>query len=304
MLPPEAGAFLHYARVEKGLADNTLKSYAFDLAHFQRWAGDVPERHLLVCGRTELQEFLLWLYGQGLSARSAARHLVTLRNLFRYLRLDGLRADDPSEGLESPRSWRTLPKYLSQDEVERLLQAPCQLRCAPQSLSWALAQRDRAMLELLYASGLRVSELVRLRDSDLDPEMGVVRCHGKGDKERLVPVGQSALRAIMSFVRTARGRILGGKTTPFLFPRRGGAAMTRQAFWKRLGAYGRQAQIRQHLTPHLLRHSFATHLLERGADLRSLQTMLGHADISTTQIYTQVVSQRLRQVYKAHHPRA
>ena len=303
---PVVEAFLHYVRVEKGLAAQTLSAYASDLSHFEAW---LRQRafSLRQCRRVDLQEYLLSLYSDGetgLGARSVARHLVTLRGLFRYLRLDRVRDDDPSEGLESPRSLKPLPRYLSSEEVERVLAAPLAAQ-QPGPGARALQLRDHAVLELLYASGLRISELTALRVTDLDLERGVMRCRGKGDKERLVPVGRSALSAVRGYLQRGRPRLAAAHPqTPFLFPAPDGGALTRQALWKRVVHYGRVAAVRCRLTPHQLRHSFATHLLERGADLRSVQTMLGHADITTTQIYTQVVTEHVRQVYRSHHPRA
>lgn len=299
-------AFLHYARVEKGLAAQTLSAYAADLAHFETWL-QAQGLGLQDCQRTHLQEYLLSLYADGrhgLGARSVARHLVTLRGLFRYLRLDRVRGDDPSEALESPRALKPLPRYLSAEEVERVLAAPLAAPAAGPGAS-ALRWRDRAVLELLYACGLRISELAGLRVTDLDLERGVLRCHGKGDKERLVPVGRSAVAAVRGYLERGRPRLATAHPdSRYLFPAPDGGPLSRQALWKRIVHYGRVAAVRCRLTPHQLRHSFATHLLERGADLRSVQTMLGHADITTTQIYTQVVTEHVRQVYRAHHPRA
>lgn len=302
LLLPAAEAFLHYVSVEKGLAANTLASYARDLERFCAWLTRTG-RPLETCRRTDLQDFLLSLYQKNLSARSIARNLVTLRGFFRYLVLDRVRTDDPTEGIETPKTWQNVPKYLAPDDVEKLLVVPETI--APRSpLDRCLLLRDRAMLEVLYATGLRVSELIRLRMQDLKPETGVLQCLGKGDRQRLVPVGRSALEHIQIYLVEARATILRGRSSPFLFPTGHGRPLTRQAFWRKISHYGVQAGLSTHLTPHLLRHSFATHLLERGADLRSVQAMLGHADISTTQIYTHVLTGRLKQVYKACHPRA
>ena len=226
-----------------------------------------------------------------------ARHLVTLRNFFRFAQVQDLLPEDPSANLESPKIRRSLPGYLRLDEVERLL--------AQANAKTALGLRDRSMLEVLYSTGLRVSELIGLRVSDVDTKVGTVRCIGKGDKERIVPVGKKALATVEKYLRDARPQLLGktpGSTA--LFVNRRGAPLSRVGVWKILSAYGRRAGLRMALTPHMLRHSFATHLLERGADLRSVQLMLGHADISTTQIYTHVVEERLKHIYRAHHPRA
>jgi integrase/recombinase XerD len=224
---------------------------------------------------------------------------VTLRNFFRFAQIQELISVDPSINLESPKIRRTLPGYLRLEEIERLLEQPDE--------KTPLGLRDRAMLEVLYSTGLRVSELISLRVSDVDTKVGCVRCIGKGDKERIVPVGRKALVMVEKYLRAARPRLCGkGKSagSPALFVNRRGTALSRVGVWKILSAYGRRAGLRVAIKPHMLRHSFATHLLERGADLRSVQLMLGHADISTTQIYTHVVEERLKQIYKAHHPRA
>jgi integrase/recombinase XerD len=288
-------AFLNYARVEKGLAENTLAAYGGDLAKFQAFA-DEAKLTLGSIGRDHLVDFLGGLYKRKLDSRSVARHLVTLRTFFRFALAEGIVKEDPTLNLDSPKVWKTLPTFLSMDEVDRLLALP--------DSSTVFGARDKAMLELLYSTGLRVSELVGVRVGDLDLQSGCLRCIGKGNKERLVPVGRQAVAAIQVYLKEARPKMLRGRSTPFLFLNRLGGKLSRVGFWKILSAYGRRAGLRRKLTPHKLRHSFATHLLERGADLRSVQLMLGHADISTTQIYTHVIQERLKQVYKAHHPRA
>jgi integrase/recombinase XerD len=225
--------------------------------------------------------------------------MVTLRNFFRFAQIQDLIAEDPSINLESPKIRRHLPGYLRLEEVEKLLEQP--------DSTTARGLRDRAMLEVLYSTGLRVSELIGLGVNDLDTKVGCVRCIGKGDKERIVPVGKKALSMVDKYLREGRPQLLRNakaSSCPALFVNRRGVALSRVGVWKILSAYGRLAGLRVGLTPHMLRHSFATHLLERGADLRSVQLMLGHADISTTQIYTHVVEERLKQIYKAHHPRA
>jgi integrase/recombinase XerD len=244
-------------------------------------------------------DFLAGLYRQKLESKTVARHLVTMRNFFRYAQVNELIAEDPTAHLESPKIRRSLPGYLRLEEVEKLLEQP-----DPKT---ALGLRDRAMLEVLYSTGLRVSELTSLRVTDLDTKVGCVRCIGKGDKERIVPVGRKALAIVERYLRDGRPELLkAGRSSAgaHLFVNRRGGRISRVGVWKILSAYGRRAGLRQALTPHMLRHSFATHLLERGADLRSVQLMLGHSDISTTQIYTHVVEERLKQIYKAHHPRA
>ena len=292
-------AFLNCVKVEKGLAQNTVAAYSRDLAKFAAFAAK-HRRTLAGIRREDIVDFLASLYQQKLDSRSVARHLVTLRNFFRFALTEGFVKTDPTLNLESPKVRQTLPGYLRLEEVERLLEQP--------NLSTPLGMRDRAMLEVLYSTGLRVSELVGLRVSDLEMRMGCVRCVGKGDKERLVPIGRKALAAVEQYLRDARPQLLRarrpGPVVHFLFVNRLGGRLSRVGVWKILAAYGRRAGLRAPLTPHKLRHSFATHLLERGADLRSVQLMLGHADISTTQIYTHVVEERLKHIYKAHHPRA
>jgi integrase/recombinase XerD len=289
-------SFLTHVKVEKGLSSNTVSAYRRDLVKFDRFA---QKRKLSLerVTRDDLVDFLAGLYRMNLESRTVARHLVTLRNLFRFAQMQELISTDPSINLESPKIRRSLPGYLRLEEVERLLEQP--------DSTTALGLRDRAMLEVLYSTGLRVSELIGLRVSDLDSKVGCVRCIGKGDKERIVPVGRKALSMVEKYLRDARPQLLGKlRGSPTLFLNRRGVSLSRVGVWKILSAYGRRAGLRVSLTPHMLRHSFATHLLERGADLRSVQLMLGHADISTTQIYTHVVEERLKQIYKAHHPRA
>jgi integrase/recombinase XerD len=289
-------SFLTHVRVEKGLSPNTVSAYRRDLMKFSEFA---KKRKLMLeaVTRDDLVDFLAGLYRQKLESKSVARHLVSLRNFFRFAQVQELIAVDPSLNLESPKIRRSLPGYLRLEEVERLLAQP--------DAKTPFGLRDRAMLEVLYSAGLRVSELVGLRVSDLDTKAGCVRCIGKGDKERIVPIGKKALAIVDGYLREARPTLLGKAVgSPTLFVNRRGGALSRVGVWKILSAYGRRAGLQVALTPHMLRHSFATHLLERGADLRSVQLMLGHADISTTQIYTHVVEERLKQIYKAHHPRA
>jgi integrase/recombinase XerD len=290
--------FLTHVQVEKGLASNTLSAYRTDLVKFAEFAKK-QKLALEAIKQDHLVEFLAGLYRQKLESKTVARHLVTLRNFFRYAQVNELIADDPTAHLESPKIRRSLPGYLRLEEVEKLLEQPDQ--------KTALGLRDRAMLEVLYSTGLRVSELTSLRVTDLDTKVGCVRCIGKGDKERIVPVGRKALGIVERYLRDGRPELIKvgkGSAGACLFVNRRGGRISRVGVWKILSAYGRRAGLRQALTPHMLRHSFATHLLERGADLRSVQLMLGHSDISTTQIYTHVVEERLKQIYKAHHPRA
>jgi len=291
-------SFLTHVQVEKGLASNTLSAYRRDLTKFENFAKK-RKLELATVKRDDLVDFLASLYLLKLESKTVARHLVTLRNFFRHAQVQDLITDDPTAHLESPKIRRSLPGYLRLEEVEKLLELPDQ--------KTALGLRDRAMLEVLYSTGLRVSELTSLKVMDLDTKVGCVRCIGKGDKERIVPVGRKALGIVEKYLRDGRSVLLGpARTTAgaFLFVNRRGGKISRVGVWKILSAYGRRAGFRVPLTPHMLRHSFATHLLERGAYLRSVQLMLGHSDISTTQIYTHVVEERLKQIYKAHHPRA
>ncbi len=289
-------SFLTHVRVEKGLSSNTVSAYRRDLVKFDAFASK-RKLSLETVSRDDLVDFLAGLYRQKLESKTVARQLVALRNFFRFAQIQDLIAEDPSVNLESPKIHRSLPGYLRLEEVERLLNRP--------DVKTPIGLRDRAMLEVLYSTGLRVSELIGLRITDLDAGVGCVRCIGKGDKERIVPVGKKALAIVEKYLRDARPKLLGKVTgNPALFVNHRGASLSRVGVWKILSAYGRLAGLRIALTPHMLRHSFATHLLERGADLRSVQLMLGHADISTTQIYTHVVEERLKQIYKAHHPRA
>jgi integrase/recombinase XerD len=293
LLPPVA-SFLNFCRVEKGLAANTLAAYRRDLAGLASFCG-AKGWPLAKVDAEQLRQFIDSRYKARLSSRSIARQRVSIRNFFLFLVREKAIEADPSADLPAPRQWKRLPKFLSVEEVDRLLAAP--------GAEKAVGVRDCAMIELLYATGLRVSELVRVRCGDLNRELGVLRTMGKGSKHRLVPVGRSALAAVESY-EPARQKLLRGRASEYLFVTARGGPMTRQAFWRQLRLHGRKAGLRGPLTPHVLRHSFATHLLERGADLRSVQTMLGHADIATTQIYTHVVRDRLRRVFDQHHPRA
>jgi integrase/recombinase XerD len=287
-------AFLDYCRIEKGLAANSLEAYGRDLARFARACQ--PEAPEAFPGPDALRRYLDSLSEGGLESRSIARHLTTLRNFVGFLLREGRIQQDPTAHLTLPKQWQNLPKYLSFMEIDRLLEAPDPAK--------PTGVRDRAMLQLLYASGLRVTELCELQSSDFMEDVGVVRVMGKGGKQRLVPAGRPALAAVCEYRDGARAVLLRGRSSRYLFVTARGTRMTRQGFWKLLAGHGKRVGIFRHLTPHVIRHSFATHLLEGGADLRSVQTMLGHADISTTQIYTHVMRSRLRKTVDEHHPRA
>jgi integrase/recombinase XerD len=289
----QIGAFLDFCRIEKGLSSNTVESYRLDLKRFSDFGKTSPD----VLDLSDLlRNYLDSLFRADLSSRSIARHLATLRGFSSFLLQQGLIHDDPASLLSAPRQWQNLPKYLNEKALEDLLSAP--------DANKPTGLRDRAMLQFLYATGVRVSELCKVQVSDLESSLGYVRVLGKGKKHRIVPVGRTALSAIEDYVSQGRPALLKGRRSPYLFVTARGGAMTRQGFWKLLGQHGKHAGLFHNLTPHVLRHSFATHLLEGGADLRSLQIMLGHADISTTQIYTHVMRSRLRTTVDEHHPRA
>jgi integrase/recombinase XerD len=291
--------YLEHLTVERQLAANTLAAYGSDLARFAAWCDARGLRDVEQVALTDLNAFLVARLDDGLKSRSLARNVVSLRRFFRFLTAERLLATNPASLLEVPSAGRPLPRSLREDEVEALLRAPDS--STPEGL------RDRAMLELLYASGLRVSELVSLPVSGLHLDAGFVRVSGKGGKERLVPLGDLARDAIDQYLVGARPQLLASADRPdrnALFVTRAGKTLTRQAFWKNIKRYAYLAGIDSNVSPHKLRHSFATHLLRHGADLRALQAMLGHADISTTQIYTLVTRTRLQEIHAQHHPRA
>ena len=287
--------FLHYLTVEKGLSDNTLEAYRHDLGRFLNHLREKGIQDISEVDKVNLRSFLLSLKRQGLSTRTLARNQVALRTFFRFLVLEGNLEANPAEELDSPKMVKTLPEILTPREVEQLLEQP--------DLKTPLGIRDRAMLEILYATGMRVSELVQLPVNQVNLEAGYALIYGKGSKERVVPLGSEAIHWISHYLQTIREGLLKGKESSFLFIGRSGKGMSRQRFWKCLKDYGRKAGIKKRMTPHLLRHSFASHLLEGGADLRSVQMMLGHVDISTTQIYTHVTGERLKKVHRRYHPR-
>jgi integrase/recombinase XerD len=288
-------AFLDYLRAGRRLASNSVESYARDLVLFGRFVagrGVALER----LTRHDLEEFVRGLMAEGYSPRSVARVVSAVRGLYRFLLIERRIASSPAADLRPPRAWPALPKCLSFEEVDRLLEAP--------DVRMPRGLRDRALIELLYATGLRVSELVGLRAADLDLEAGCLTCVGKGGKERIVPIGSQAQQWVRRYLREARPALLRRGPSPRLFVNARGGGLTRMGFWKILKGHGMQAGVSRDLTPHVLRHSFATHLLERGADLRAIQMMLGHADLSTTQIYTHVHETRLRALYEQFHPRS
>ena len=288
-----ADQFIHHLRVERGLAENTIQSYSRDLTRFLKFL-EARKLSPLTLSRDDLMDYMAGLDGE-LSHRSSARNLSALKMFFRFLVSEGKIKQSPARLLETPKLPLKLPNVLSRSEVEVLLSQPKAVD--------ALGQRDKAMLELLYATGLRVSELVGLKISQANLEAGFVRTMGKGSKERMVPMGGQAVEALRTYLFDRRASLLKKGPSPYLFLNARGGALTRQGFWKIIKKYGLQAGIKKVITPHLLRHSFASHLLECGADLRAVQVMLGHADISTTQIYTHVTRERLKEIHEKHHPR-
>jgi len=289
--------FIHFIQVEKGLSKNTILSYGNDLESYGLYMDQVERiQGLANIMRIHIIGYLKYLKERDLTARTMARQLATIRSFHQFLirEVDGMK-DDPSLLIEIPKAPKVLPKVLSLTEVEALLEV---------SDSSEFGLRDKAMLELLYATGMRVSELLSLNLSDVNLTMGFVRCLGKGSKERIIPLGKLAINSIEQYLKMARMKLIGKKQNDALFLNHHGNRMSRQGFWKNLKKQAEKANIQHELTPHTLRHSFATHLLENGADLRSVQEMLGHADISTTQIYTHVTKSRLKDVYKEFHPRA
>ncbi|MDD1014278.1 site-specific tyrosine recombinase XerD [Pseudomonas rubra] len=291
---PLIDQFLDALWLEKGLADNTRDSYRSDLALFNGWLKE-QGIELPNAGRELILDHLAWRLAQGYKPRSTARFLSGVRGFYRYLLREKLIGIDPTLQVEMPQLGRPLPKSLSEADVEALLQAP--------DLSEPIGQRDRAMLEVLYACGLRVTELVSLTLDQVNLRQGVLRVMGKGSKERLVPMGEEAVVWIERFLRDGRNELLGGRPSDVLFPSQRGEQMTRQTFWHRIKHQALVAGIDKSLSPHTLRHAFATHLLNHGADLRVVQMLLGHSDLSTTQIYTHVARARLQELHAQHHPR-
>lgn len=289
-------AYLTHLTVERRLAANSLESYARDLnglAEFAAARGQAVE----ALSRQDLEAFVRDLMSEGRSPRSVARAIACFRGFYRFLMIDGRLRTNPSEDLHPPRAWKVLPRFLSVEDVDRLMAQP--------DVATPRGLRDRAAIELMYATGMRVSELVTLRPNDIHLEASYLTCTGKGDKQRIVPIGDEANAWVERYLQQSRGTLLGRRRSNRLFvnARGGGVGLTRVGFWKILKGYARQAGITAPLSPHVLRHSFATHLLERGADLRAIQMMLGHADLSTTQIYTHILDARMRALYDKYHPR-
>ncbi len=286
--------FLDAVWMERGLSSNTLAAYRADLVALARW---LAARHVALpkTGRADLMDFIAARVHGGARPRSTARQLSSFRRFFRYLIREALIAEDPTAQIAMPKIGRSLPRSLSEAEVEALLAAP--------AVADPLGHRDRTMLEVLYATGLRVSELVHLKLGQVNMNQGVIRVLGKGNRERLIPLGEEAMRWLRTFIDGARADILLDRSTDFLFPTRRGDRMTRQAFWHIIKRYARKAAVDRDLSPHTLRHAFATHLLNHGADLRVVQMLLGHSDLSTTQIYTHVARERLKELHTSHHPR-
>jgi integrase/recombinase XerD len=290
-------AYLTHLTVERRLAANSVESYARDLvllAEFSAGRG----RPLAALTREDLEGLVRDLMAEGRSPRSVARAVACFRGFYRFLVVDGTSKTSPAADLRPPRAWKTLPRYLSIEEIDQLLAQP--------DVTTPRGLRDRALIELLYATGMRVSELIGLRPADVNLEASYLTCTGKGDKQRIVPIGEEATIWVERYLSDARGTLLGKRRSTRLFvnARGGGHGLTRVGFWKVLRGYARQTGLKVTISPHVLRHSFATHLLERGADLRAIQMMLGHADLSTTQIYTHVLERRMRSVYDQFHPRA
>ena len=286
--------FLDAIWMERGLSQNTLGAYRADLMTLGRGLAE-HDKSIELADKADLLAFIAKRVESGAKPRSTARQLSSFRRFFRYIMREGMRDSDPTADIEMPRIGRSLPQTLTEDEVDALLNAP--------NTDEPLGHRDRAMLELLYATGLRVSELINITQSQINFNQGVLRIVGKGDRERLIPLGEEAQRWMRDFIDGPRMEILLERQTDYLFPTRRGDRMTRQAFWHIIKRYAEKASIRSKMSPHSLRHAFATHLLNRGADLRVVQLLLGHSDLSTTQIYTHVARERLKDLHREHHPR-
>ncbi|HAJ56944.1 MAG TPA: site-specific tyrosine recombinase XerD [Candidatus Omnitrophica bacterium] len=289
------GLFLDYLNVERGLAKNTLISYRRDLDAYMKFLDGVSKKGITLSTREDIRDFMLHEKDKGLSASSIARNLTTLRMFYRFLARERLIKADVSSYIDTPKLWKRIPDILDLNEVERLIEAP--------DLNTNQGIRDRAIIELMYATGMRVSEVSNIKVSDINSDVGFVRCLGKGKKERIVPLGKKAIAAIARYLEKVRPAQLKKEPVQELFLSRSGRKISRISLWKLIKFYARKAKIKKSMKPHILRHSFATHLLERGADLRSVQEMLGHADIATTQIYTHINRDRLKGIHKMFHPR-
>ncbi len=290
--------FLDYLKVEKGLAALSVQAYQSDMEQFAGFL-ESRRRDLPQARREDVRAFLSQLFSNGVSDRSVARKLSALRHFYKFLLLDRVIKQDPTLDIDSPRQWKVLPKSLAGEEIDAMMKSA--VARSEEGLAQAIAKRDQAILEMLYAGGLRVSEIVGVRMEDLKLDLGHVLVRGKGDKERLVPLGRASQQAISYYVQDGREKLLGGRLSSMLFVRRGGNRLTRQRVWQMVKA---ASAGRRHASPHMLRHSCATHMVENGADLRTVQTILGHADVSTTQVYTHVALDRLKNVYRQFHPRA
>lgn len=287
--------FLNYLSTERGLAENTISAYRRDLNKYSKYLERNGVKSFNATKRNNITNFMHYLKDKGLNSNSIARALVAIKVLYRFLVNERYLKEDVTGVLSLPKLWRRLPEVLRVEEVDKLLQAP--------NLKTWVGIRDRASLELMYATGMRVSEIANLKLNDLNLDMGFVKCIGKGQKERIVPLGTYASEALKRYINKTRPRLLKQKDQPHLFLSRLGKKISRQTFWKNVKVYAKKSKIKNEITPHTLRHSFATHLLERGADLRTLQEMLGHSDISTTQIYTHIEKERLKQIHRKFHPR-
>ena len=292
-------SFIDYLKVEKGLSTLTVSAYTRDIGQFAAIL-DRSKRTLLNARREDVRHFLQQLFANSVDGRSVARKLSALRHLYRFLLLDKRINRDPTLNIPLPKQWKILPKSLARDEIDTMLELG--ETCAPVRLTSALAIRNRAMLEVFYAGALRVSEIISLKMEDLKLDMGYVLVRGKGDKERIVPLGRSAQEALFVYLGESRPQFAAKRNSPYLFIARGAKKLTRQRVWQMVSA--KSNSTGRHASPHMLRHSCATHMVENGADLRTVQTILGHADISTTQVYTHVALDRLKNVYQKHHPRA
>jgi len=301
-LERELGGFLNYLKIEKGLSSLTLQAYSQDLRQFADFLSREGTGSLGQAKRQQVRGFLDQLAGNKVDGRSIARKLSALRHFYKHLLLDRHIKHDPTLNIDSPSQWKILPKSLSTNEIDSLIKAPAsRLSASPRKEAQALAIRDQAILEVFYAGALRVSELIGLKTSDVNSEQGFMIVRGKGDKERIVPLGRGAIQAIATYLKTSRPILVKGKSSPALFVGRGGGALTRNRIWQLVNE---ASSAGRHASPHMLRHSCATHMVGNGADLRTVQTILGHSDISTTQIYTHVALDRLKSVYRKHHPRA